>query len=87
MNIGAIYMPASYRLPLYPHLAHIDPFLDALSFLRNGYDEHETTAKLKPENRSLQQYIMLVGVRVLDGCVYTVSLKMDTKWTPGLPGL
>ena len=21
------------------------PFLDALSFIRNGYDEHETTAK------------------------------------------
>ena len=59
------------------------PFLEDTPFLHNGLYGHETTAKLKPDNRSSQQYIMLGGLRVLGGRARAVSLKMDTKWTPG----
>ena len=63
------------------------PFLDDPPFLHNDLYGHETTAKLKLVNRSLQQYIMLGGVRVLGRGARAVSLKCYPNVTPGLPGL
>ena len=62
-----------------------DAMLDVLSFLRIGEYEHETNRKRKPENRSLQQYIMLAGLRVLGRGARAVSLKWDPNGIPGLP--
>ena len=87
LHIGAVHELTSERLAHFAMWLDDLPFLDDPPFLHNDLYGHETTAKLKPDNRSLQQYIMLGGVRVLDGCVYMVSLKMDPKWIPGLPGL
>ena len=87
LHIRAVHEQTSERLEHFAIWLEDIPFLEDPPFLHNDLFGHETTAKLKLDNRSLQQYIMLGGVRVLEACVYTVSPKMDTKWTPGLPGV
>jgi len=58
------------------------PFLEDPPFLHNDLYGHETTAKLKLVNRSLQQYIMLGGVCVLGRGAHAVSLKMHPRANP-----
>ena len=63
------------------------PFLEDPPFLHNDLYGHETATKLKLDNRSLQQYVMLGGLRVLGRGAHAVSPKKYPKSTPGLPGL
>ena len=87
LHIGAVHEQTSERLAHFAMWLDDIPFLDDPPFLHNDLYGHETTAKLKPDNRSLQQYIMLGGISVLGRGAHAVSLKMYTKCTPGLPGL
>ena len=87
MHIGAVRKLTSEHLAHFAMWLDDIPFLEDTPFLHNSLYGHETTAKLKPDNRSLQQYIMLGGLRVLGGGACVVSLKCDPIVIPGLPGI
>ena len=82
MHIGAVHELTSEHVIHFAMWLDDIPFLEDPPFLHNDLYGHETTAKLKLVNRSLQQYIMLGGVCVLGRGAHAVSLKMHPRANP-----
>jgi hypothetical protein len=87
LHIRAVHEQTSERLAHFAIWLEDIPFLEDPPFLHNDLYGHETTTKLKLDNRHSQQYVMLGGLYVLGGGARAVSLKCDPVVIPGLPGI